>query len=98
MRVAALPPVKAVQVEHIRLTLALKAPGLNQLKVHPLSNLWFQIVNLQPPYTPDLFRTLMVGGAVQARPRGLKAPRFQNFNLMKEKLAFNLKPELYPGA
>ena len=42
----------AVQVEHIRLILGLKALGFhtfNQLKVHPLSKFWFSdVVNLHP--------------------------------------------------
>ena len=46
---------KAVQVEHIRLTLGWKRSVVNQLKVHPLSKLWFQMG--QPaPLHPGLAR------------------------------------------
>ena len=36
-----------------------------------------------------------VGAEVEARPRGLKATRFQKFNLIEDKLAFNLNLVFY---
>ena len=39
---------KAVQVEHIRLTLGLKALGFQPVESTYLSKFWFQIVNLHP--------------------------------------------------
>ena len=50
------------------------------------------VVPLQVPGPVDSIAAFQGGGAVQARPRGLKVPRFQNFNLMKYKFTFNLEP------
>ena len=68
-----LPRGKAVQVEHIRLTLGVKALGFNQLKVHPfqISSFRCQPAPLQRARRslPRPRRTAQCQGkAVQARP------------------------------
>ena len=40
----------------------------------------------------------MRGGVAQGQPRGLKAPRFQNFKPNEEKTRFQLEPRFFPLA
>ena len=69
-----------MQVEHIRLTLVLKALGFNSLKVHPLSKFWFSdvVVNLHHyilewKWAAKAAAVVAAGGAANAPAKGAGA-------------------------